>query len=478
MAIPRIPPAWPVITLTYQDDGTVLLDDGHQVSHIIPRSDLSTQTLIANATVHACQNLGLDLCRVQGIFADTAYDMVVDADAGTLDAIPEPEAPRRNRRYVIVGAIIALSLGVTGAGAYWWAENSRVPKAPVATAPPTPDATQLPVFAPPGWDTYATWTTPAPTDQRPSPVLVDSVLVMTSGDQIRGIDPATGFTLWEKTTSFPIRFLHVTTIDHEPRVAATDGTTTLGLIDPDGKNFTAHDVPKGRGRVVLADSGIYVEFPGQRAYIFTLNTWELRMIPAGASIVTARGSDIVAVNLVTQNVWFLRSDKAELPEPVKLPTPSGVGSLTGILGISHDYVLSAWTDPTDSTTTVLSVHHVDDSLAFVGTHRVPNDAVNLTEFSSDGVLVTTGRVLMELSTVRTVVSPSGPLALAGGFGWSSNERASNRVRISLDGETVPMEPNAPVPLLIFPDGAAFVRGSSEGSQSAYYALVPREETQS
>ena len=113
------------------------------------------------------------------------------------------------------------------------------------------------------------------------------------------------------------------------------------------------------------------------------------------------------------------------------------------------------------------------SLIRVGASTVATDALDLSTLSADAStsLALAGRVLVNLASGTATVLPASGLTLGAGYAWSGSG-ASDRVRIAPDAQSVPSPPDAPVPLLLLPNGNVIVAGPASASTPVFYSLVP------
>lgn len=494
----RRPPHWPIITLSYGEGGVVVADDGNGEVQHSPVSEFESQhEVAAKAALDACTGLGLSVCRVQGLAPDGAvFEMVVDAVSGTLSDAghfrsgqvkPSSEVRRWYRldlalrdlhlpgnRVMVVVLTSVIVLAVLGGVVVWKSYQPRSDGEqvmPVAT--PTP--TQLPVVAPAGWQTFASWATPAGPSGVPPVIGPDGSVVFAVDQELHALDPSTGVPRWEVKVPARIQELMVTRLDGKSVLGVTDGSTSLTLVAADGK--AAKTFAQGLGsdsKIVLDPSGPFIVLPGQHSQIPVEGVLVPRLVPAGATAMGAMGASVVSIDPVAGKVWFVDSEAVKFPAPAAIAAPAGTNKLVKVLGYQGGYIVSAWATAKESKSTVLVIDRVSEkSLIRVGESTVATDALDLSTLSTDSSssLALAGRVLVNLASGKATVLPASGLSLGAGFAWSSSG-ASDRVRIAPDAQSVPTPPDAPVPLLLLPNGNVIVAGPAGASNPVFYSLVP------
>ena len=498
MAVPRRAPHWPIITLSYGEGGVVLADDGHgEVQHSPVSSSESQHEVAAKAALDACTGLGLSVCRVQGLAPDgSVFEMVVDAETGTLsEAGPsrldqvKPVAaahpwyrldlglkglhlPGNRAMAVVLVAVIALAaLG----GALVWKSYQPSGNGGEVQAVANPTPTQLPVVAPAGWQTFASWATPAGSSGVAPVIGPDGSVVFAVDQELHALDPATGAPRWKIKVPARIQSLMVTKLDGKTVLGVSDGSSSLTLVSADGKDAKTFALGLGsEAKIVLDPSGPFVVLPGQHAQIPVKGVLVPRLVPAGATAMGAMGATVISIDPATGKVWFVDSEAVKFPEPVSLAAPAGAKKLVKVLGYQGGYIVSAWATTKESKSTVVAVDRVaGKSLIRGGASTVATDALDLSTLSADAStdLALSGRVLVNLASGTATVLPASGLTLGAGYAWSSTG-ASDRVRIAPDAQSVPSPPDAPVPLLLLPNGNVIVAGPASASTPVFYSLVP------
>lgn len=494
----RVAPAWPILTLTYEDEATVRVDDGQ--GGIIRRTiagDAARWDVAAEAATEAAAALGLRTCRVQGLTeVGTVHEMVVDTEAavlvaadtalgrGSTAAAPTARGGKLGSRLfgttprvplLVVCAVVVLGL-VT---AILVRAISQPPAPPAATATPSPTATQLPVVAPAGWGTYAQWAAEAGSD-RVAPILgPDGSVVTVSDGQVRALDPATGAQRWSIPATGHPTDAAITTVDGVTVIAITDGRTSVTTVHGDGSDPRAYTLPaSGRSQIQISGTGVWATLPGQHVSVLAGGQWAGRLIPAGATARGVIGTAVVAVNPKTAQVWEIASPSPTFPKPVKLTAPSRGATVTSVLGTSGDRLVSTWQVPKKRSGTITLIV---DQLTRTGITRLRQSEVPATATRADAwsvddaaALAATGSTLIDLRTGAAHPGTAGGVTVSGGYGWSSTG-STNRVRIDRSGHTVPVEPDAPVPAVVTKSGKAIVRDDSTGT-GTYYALNPTTGT--
>lgn len=321
--------AWPLIVLTYRDDGAAIATSGTKRSTVRASEAGSLEDAACAAAVEVCKQLGRRRCRVEGIADDDAvFAMVVDVDAGTLEpledqqwgASPAGGAPSRNRggrmnrrTLVMVGSGGLLGAAVLLAlGSQLWGgdDNGSAP-------PPPPDAAQLPITAPAGWSTYAVWA--APSEDVPAVLDGSGRLLVVEDGQLVARAPKDGQEIQRIDLPFTADAVKVYSEGDQERVAVASGRE-LAVMDQGADGFSTVEVPEG-GQVSLEGSDPLVTSEDQRAWVLEGTELRERIVPAGAEALAADDGALVAANGDEGKVWKITTSDPELPDPASIEAP-------------------------------------------------------------------------------------------------------------------------------------------------------------
>ena len=523
-------PAWPIITLRWE--GEVLLvsdsDASLDLRRVLPIPGEDPFETSRRAAVKACLSLQMARARVEGIHGDTAQSLIVDAGHGTLTLATAPVAPaqapgrahevldglhsragrsrfarvlvpavgavsgageriskgrawaktrkgKRTMTAVFVVFSVAVTGGVLGAQrAGWFAPASQG----VQVAAPAP-AGQLPVYAPAGWGTFASWTVPA---ARTTPVLSPdgNQVITVSGGHLDALDARTGARVWSTALEGSVSALRVMAVDGEQRIVVTDGSK-IKVFGLDGVPGAVYEAGSTTVRTAT-DTGRepFFALPDQRAMVLTQGRLELRRIPAGAVAVGTDRGVLLAVEISTGRLWYITDDSVTFPAPVTLPAPKGAAKLSAVYPAADGSLVTVWATPEPSKRSasavrksVLAVFPAFPALgkaSLVKTFTADSLAANSAVVDGASGLVLVNRVLIDTAAHTAVGTPSGSGRLGAGYWWGTEEQQT--VRLSPKGESVASPSTAPVPLFALPDRRVLVKA---GTTESLYALASEGE---
>lgn len=490
------PPSWPVITLSFTGDGVTADPSG--VGDLITVSPYPGETLhdaALAASLAAARKLNVARCRVQGSDEDgTRWLMVVDVDAETLEETTEPARStpttagarrgvggrvrslgafaRSGKGRVTAVAATTVLVGGSVLGVLVWQETrNQVPV--TSSAPPVPDAAQLPVPAPTGWDTYAQWAIEAE-PAGAEPVLTSSgVLIATDGADVLGIDADTGATIWRAGTSSNVSALALGELDGEEVLYAAHSRRGVTTLSTSGRTLSSADVDSAEAVAVGAVP--FAELRGQRGAVLLDGRWQARVVPATASPVGAIADALVSVSVEQQRVWLTTSDDAELPAAQELTAPADGLTLASVVAFSDDRMVLAWQGEGRALT--LSTVRITPAGALqeLGVAAGPQSLSVGASVDAANDLMAVGNVLIDLDTGERLASTTSALEARAGYGWTA-AAAGQRVRVAPDGEEVELNSAAALPSLILPNGNALVVADYGATETAYYSLIEEKET--
>lgn len=477
-------PTWPVIALTVEESG-VVADPAGVGEPIRVAAYPDSASAARDAALAAAERLQVQRCRVKGTDSDgSTWWMVVDRNSGTLLEMEEPvdaAAPRRSssrllgavppRMWWVVGAAAATVVAVAVAAAIAPRETLPDPvtlqPAETVTEAATPPAGQLPVPAPTGWDTYATWVVEASEADAPAVLVGTRALVLSDGSNVFAVDPRTGVELWRSTAPARVTDLFVTR--DGLRVYAAQDAAGVSVFDARSGEQLG-DAPVEASAISLGQTPFAV-LPGQSGAVLVDGEWSPRQVPATGIPVGVVGEGLVSVSVESQQLWVTTSNDPVLPAPIALMPPSDGLSLSRVVAFTRDRLVTHWVDNTGGSRQVVRVENVDED----GTLSPVGSEIELTDgysgASVDGVhgLVGVGALLLDVETGTGVAAPSGSITVQAGYGWG-NSGGRDRVRISPDGTIEPLPSSAVLPDVVLPDGRAVVRAPLGADSRGYYAI--------
>lgn len=485
--------AWPIITVTIGDNEIVAEANGDAVAYTLAEGS-STADVATEAATEVCRRLGMKACRVQGhTKSGQVYEMVVDAELGTLENRPGPEAQEHSRnsnrrsfsrrkrtrrqhsaarKVVVWGSIVFLLLSVGVSAWHSGRDRNTQPAVAVHTPPPA----QLPIPAPAGWNTYATWSTPmegnttrAILDLAGNPVSVD-------GSKVTAHDPESGVEKWSRQAPFTVRQLGAFTIDGEQRIAAAAGHDLV--LFGDTREPIRVEVPPN-GTVVL-DGGTVprVDLPNRRTLLVAADgDLSTRVVPAASDPIEGLGDDLVAADLKAGKIWRIGSDSAALPEPATVPKPSDDADLISVVGSIDGTVVAAWKQASGviigfyqlgESTSATSLA-VNSFVALEGSD-VPVSGLQVDRANS---LFLAGSVFIDVANQQAYRLPSGG-RLAAGYAWITADGKQDRINRRGELEQSTDAKQAAVPDVITANGLAITRvqGSASGTLYALSRTSP------
>jgi hypothetical protein len=508
---------WPVIVLTI-GEGEIVADANGDVLTYPVLEDASPADVAADAASEACRRLGLKACRVQGHTEDgEVYEMIVDTEFGTLEerstdpattltsgngtvhgqtsarrggrlgrrrtssgataargGVRHPQARRRKLMMWGSAGVFVVTVGVCGV--YVLQDPEATPAATIYTPPPA----QLPVPAPAGWDTYATWTAPmqsstvrAILDPSGQPVSVD-------GSTLTAHDPETGVERWTRTAPFTVSQVALFTLDGQSRVAAS--TARELVMFGDGADPIRVDVPQNGTIVLDGGTAPRVDLPTKQTLIVAADGSTVsRVVPAAAEPIEALGADLVTADLQVGRIWRVTTDSAALPSPATLPSPAQGAELISVLGSIDGRVVAAWKNG-DGASDGVSIGFYDLGTASDATEVTQAGLVTLEggdvsasglQLDRENALMLAGSILIDVSAMEAHRLP-GAGKLSAGYAWVNTDGEQSRINPQGEVEDTTDSLQASVPDLITADGKAITRatGSPTGdSPNSLYALA-------
>ncbi len=482
-------PAWPVIGLTFEDNAAVADAAGvGEPIRVAAYPDLATAS--ASAAAAAARRLNVARCRVQGVGPDgEVWVMVVDAEAETLEDLDGGAAERHaaagrgsklsrrmsvipQRWWLVIGvaavAVVGIAIVVVPRGVLPAPATGPVAEDEV----PVPDAGQLPVSAPAGWDTYASWVIDSAKPGAAAILAGDDILVLADGADVIAVDAETGQERWRSGTSGDVTALYapsgtdvifaarsntgVSVLDRKTGTVLTNGETTA-------QEIVLGDVP-------------YAELPGQAAAVLLGTSWERRQVPATAVPVGTVDAGLVSVSVEQGNLWVTTSNNPVLPAAVPLQAPADGLTLSRAVAFVDGYLILAWADRFGPQTFTIDAVSDTGALERVGTFDATGRSSGGASVDAVAGLVGIGSLLLDIDSQTVTESEQGTVVASAGYGWTE-QAGNNRVRIAPDGSTVPLRSSAVIPDVILPNGQAVVRAAHGSDGNAYYVLEVQQPTE-
>lgn len=481
-------PAWPVIGLTFEDDTAVADAAGVGDPIRVPAgADLAAAAGVA--AVAAARRLGVTRCRVQGIGpAGETWLMVVDAETETLEEMGTGGAETRSHQgpipvhrrlssvppkwWLVIGVGVVAAVAVAVVVVPRDVLPTPTTGGPVVVdASAAPEAGQLPVSAPTGWDTYAQWVIDAAKPGASAVLAGRDMLVLVDGTDVFAVDVKSGRELWRSGTAGNVTSLYAPE-DSDVIYAARSNMGVSVLDRKTGKVLTNGET--SARNIVLGDVP-FAELPGQAGAVLVGRSWERRQVPATSVPVGTVGEGLVSVSVEQSSLWVTTSDNPILPAAVTLQAPDEDLSLSRVAAFVDGRLILVWADRLGpkvyTVDTVDGTGHLTREKTFDATGRSSSKA---TVDASSG-LVGIGSLLLDLDTGKVTEAKQGTVTAQAGFGWTV-QGGNGRVRISPDGTTFPLAKGAVVPDVILPDGRAVVRAAYGSDGNAYYVLEVHQPT--
>lgn len=525
-------PAWPIITLRWE--GAILLvsdsDASLDMRRVQPAPGEDPSETARRAAVNACKSLHMERARVEGIDGDEVLSLIVDARQETLTPAQAPAGPapamsraytalggarsraersrfatilvpvvkvaaggtkligqlgartatgrawaktRKGKRAVTAAVVIACLVATTGVVAAqragWFAPATQ----DVQAAPPAP-AGQLPVHAPAGWQTFASWTVPA-SRSNVDPVLSpggNQVIVVNSG-HLDALDARTGARLWSAALEGSVSSLRVMAVDGEQKIIVADGSK-VRVFGLDGTPGTVFEAGVTTSRPVT-DTGreVFFTLPDQRAMVLTGGGMSLRRIPAGAVTIGVDRGTLLAVELSTARLWRITDDGVTFPAPVTITAPKDAAKLTAAFTAGDGSLVTVWDGPAKSNKAVVAVLPVFPTLGdptVVTTVPASSAATSSAVVDRHSGTVLVGAVFIDTGKHTAIEVPARSGKLGAGYWWGVKDQQP--VRMSPAGESAASAADAPIPLFALPENRVLVKA---GTDKSIYALAPEGE---
>lgn len=422
--------------------------------------------------VHATDSVG----QIEELAVDVAAARLVPVGAdGTISVGSLPAGPSRagagaalrGRKWIGVAAIGAL-VGVLFLGGGLVAGGVGGEAGPSAAGPPNAVPTnapaQLPVLPPPGFDTYAAWSTPVQgTGMGSAPPVVrvagDTVWVA-SGSSVSRYDATTGTLLGRADAGFRVAALVRTDLGAGAGIAAYDGRRRVQAFGEDGTAGTGIDfgekvssVSFGGDRPMGSSSGPSTPATVRVWTVDDSGTVQERLVPAGAVALASMGGTVFAVNSEESKAWWISTGGARFPEALKISPPTALGTVKTSMGGAGAVVDGYWvvkvpvntsaeeTEKTRTAAVKLDRGRLGDWLEPNVSASVPGVTGSASGAGAPGVngtMLCSGAGAWDLSTGKVVPVPAGSTwnsaGCAGGQLWL--RKADSMIRLDVRGNTV------------------------------------------
>lgn len=351
-------PRFPVLRLTWRDDGTITLGD---TTITVPDG---TEPRIAALT--ACAEHALDrggdqpTIRVIAIDENSGHTWpmgvtgegdIVELEPATGEAEQEGQKKPSRRALFTVGAVAgATVLGGGGLAAALLVRSRREPE-PTVAPPPPGSGDLVPVAVPEGYSATATWTV-AVAQNTPVTALTDGRTLTVAPDttDLRVHDPATGTIAWTGTGNSSTLTVDEVVIDGRRFLIALENSGVLKLWPLDqGPSIaaTSLELPAREATLYTSGHAPAVALPTQSGYIFDGPDGIELDIPVGYQLISAT-PDGQAVILGQRDWALLNPGQTEVENPTELLLPSKNHSIAGGFMLGADRLLVRQDGPDDS----------------------------------------------------------------------------------------------------------------------------------
>lgn len=355
---PTAVPRFPVLRLTWRQDGTITLDD---TTIAIPEGTEARVAALTACAEHALERGG-DQPTIRVIAVDensgqtwpmgvTGEGDIVELESATDDAEREQKKTHSRRSLLAAGAIAGATLLGGGGVAAAFLVRSRQEPEPTVAPPPPGNGDLVPVAVPDGYSATAAWSV-AVTQNSPVTALTDGRTLTIAPDtsNLRAHDPATGKVAWTGTGNSSSLAVDEVVIDGRPFLIALDNSGVLKLWPLDqGPTIAATDIELSSRDAVLHTSGAApaVSLPTQVGYIFDGPDGIDLDIPVGYQLISAT-PDGQAVILGKRDWALLTPGQTTVENPTELLLPSKSHSIAGGFMLGNDRLLVRQDGPDQS----------------------------------------------------------------------------------------------------------------------------------
>ena len=375
----------------------------------------------------------------------TVGAQVFSTGGGFFASLPGLRALPAERR-----ALLLIALGLVLAVALTFGGRSVLGSFGSSEEPELPQAAQLPVTAPAGWDTYADYAVEASVVD---PVVYQQEIIYAYEGQLRYILADTGEQTGSTEAGFKISEIYEVSGLSKGTIAVAGsgsqaaigriGDAELNVIEPPEETTTLEWIS---GLPVYVGTG-FIWVPDENGQLKRYTA------PADSKPAVVDGASVWMVSSKEPKAWHISSDAAQLPEAVEIPAVEGYTYKGLVAGVNHHIVL-AWSTE-DLSGTRLEI------LEATGEHRLENARVVAGTASEYNTVTDSGRnLLLSAGTFVNVetnqaMKVSSSAKYGAGFAWVTGIESQ---RVSVDGEIVSWSgtANSVIPAAIDGAGRAVV----------------------
>lgn len=342
-------PRFPVLRLTWREDGTIALGDS---TIAVPEGSEPRIAALRACAEHAKERGG-DQPTIRVIAIDESsgqtWPMGVTGDADIVDLASVSEGSEQvaqkkpSRRAVLaVGAVAgATVLGGGGVAAGFLVRSRRAPE-PTAAPPPPGNGDLVPVAVPEGYSATAAWTVTI-AQNTPVAALTDgrTLTIAPDSNDLRVHDPATGTVAWTGTGNSSALTVDEVVIDGRRFLIALESSGALKLWPLDqGPTIaaTALELPAREATLHTSGPAPAVSLPTQSGYIFDGPDGVELDIPVGYQLISAT-ADGQAVILGKRDWALLSPGQTTVERPTELLLPSKKHSIAVGFMLGDDRLL-------------------------------------------------------------------------------------------------------------------------------------------
>lgn len=470
---PHTVPTFPVVPVrvSLDDDGATRAEFNGQPIDVPPGQD-PIAALMEQAAIAATER-PLQAIRIAATDTnDRTWPVVVHADGRTWDMSPKAAPQRRSRRALFtIAAVTTVAVALTGAAgtALVLRNNDTTPTAAAPTTPPPGPPGESPVVPVDGWTRRAAWTSPVLVNDTPPLVTNEAIIAQTltesSDAALTALDPDTGGVLWQ--TPLPSQLDQapdLATINNAAAITATSQSQLLTWTTT-GQPLQQYDLPTGSLLVPASAAPLVYDERGAVALTLDGDTLVRRVLPAGATPISADGQGNVYAVDDLANYWSL-TDEQTAPSPQRLEAPDPEATPVQVLAVTGRTLAVLWATPKneDEATFTVTGYGLDTNLAAVWSS--PVQETQATDWNPDptGTWAILGRTSINTETGEITTLPENwaTTAITSEAAWSLNSDTGYITQPSATARaltTVPAD-DAGLPLAIDGDHALILAATA------------------
>lgn len=417
-------PRFPVLRLTWREDGTITLGDA---TVTVPEGTEPRIAALKACAEHALERGG-DQPTIRVIAIDETsgqtWPMGVTGEGDIIELEPvtddteqgEQTKPSRRAFFAASAVAGATILGGGGLATALLVRSRREPE-PTVAPPPPGSGDLVPVAVPEGYKVTAAWTVEV-APNTPVTALTDGRTLTIAPDtrDLRAHDPATGTISWTGTGNNSALTVDEVVIDGRRFLIALDNSGVLKLWPLDqGPNIaaTSLELPAREATLYTSGPAPAVSLPTQSGYIFDGPEGIELDIPVGYQLISAT-PDGQAVLLGKRDWALLTPGQTEVKNPTELLLPSKNHSIAGGFMLGDDRLLVRQDGPDDSQ---WALYATDASNAILtapapsrGSMPTPGDLLHAPDrqtWALDGLVATADSLSTVYDTTITAVTGQG-----------------------------------------------------------------------